>query len=199
MSKCKCGTEARFPGLVRAQVNDFTRIITFQAGYRCTETGDHSHGVSGVDMLWLLKNRFGAVQFMTMTGWYPVTGNNLIGEKATVLPADLGYHSLKPMYEGQDSRDDCPWLDGKPCYYDGSGLNARTPFMLLTTVGEEAVWKYLEEYHVSTFGQLHELELEELLVASHDARALADSPLPLSDLAEEAGYLALASHLRSIA
>jgi len=96
------------------------------------------------------------------------------------MAADLGYHSRVPMYEGQEpmgsvdyklSMDEskeglekfqsgrtatdtftpCPYLDGAPCYYDGSGLNAERVLQILIEQGGEAVWKYLEDYYHSTF------------------------------------------------
>lgn len=95
----------------------------------------------------------------------------------TPMAADLGYHSRVPMYEGQPAMgaiktdikmDDtkegiekfnitttetmkytpCEYLDGEPCYYDGSSLNAVDVMKILIEQGSEAVWKYLEEcYH----------------------------------------------------
>lgn len=99
------------------------------------------------------------------------------------MPADLGYHSRVPMYEGQtpmgsqkkipgaiernlkikdaskwepvyEQTDDfhpCKWLDGAPCYYDGSGLNAEPVFELLIEKGSDAVWEYLENYYEEVF------------------------------------------------
>jgi hypothetical protein len=42
-------------------------------------------------------------------------------------------------------------LDGSPCFYDGSGLNAAGVFALLVMEGSEAVWERLERYYRSTF------------------------------------------------
>ena len=71
------------------------------------------------------------------------------------LPADLGFHSPKPVYKGQRrSSNECQYLDGKPCYYDGSGLNAKRVFGILVKKGGEAVWKELEDYYKETFGEL---------------------------------------------
>lgn len=89
------------------------------------------------------------------------------------LPADLGYHSPVPQYEGQlpigiriKYNDDyseelgtegeariCEYL-GKPCYYDGSGLNAERIYHIMLQEGEKGVWRELEEYYVELFGEL---------------------------------------------
>lgn len=39
---------------------------------------------------------------------------------------DLGYHSPQPTFDGQEPiSDSCEFLDGMPCYYDGSSLSAQ--------------------------------------------------------------------------
>lgn len=45
----------------------------------------------------------------------------------------------------------CEILDGKRCWYDGSGLAAKDVYEILINKGEEAVWKELEGYYKSTF------------------------------------------------
>jgi hypothetical protein len=96
------------------------------------------------------------------------------------MAADLGYHSKFPLYEGQEPMgavdrkfhtDDlkegldrfqisatatgtftpCPYLDGAPCYYDGSGLNAERVLKMLIEKGGEAVWREMEECYLATF------------------------------------------------
>lgn len=97
------------------------------------------------------------------------------------MAADLGYHSPAPRYEGQEpigstkvkwvdgkigerglkvpeseptgTFTPCPYLDGKPCYYDGSGLNAERIFDVLTAEGDVGVWRELEAYYHETFAQ----------------------------------------------
>ena len=97
----------------------------------------------------VLKGSKGAVQFVLLLGW------NIKGREVDHLfpmPADLGYHSPVPMYDGHDPiQEECQYLDGKPCYYDGSGLNAERIFEVLKQKGSEAVWKELEEYYKSIF------------------------------------------------
>ena len=68
------------------------------------------------------------------------------------MPADLGYHSLKPTYEEQSiCTESCEYLDGKPCYYDGSGLNAKRIYNILVNEGDSGVWKELENFYNEIF------------------------------------------------
>lgn len=70
------------------------------------------------------------------------------------LPTDLGYHSFTPRYEDQTCiSESCEWLDGKPCYYDGSGLNAERIYDVLLKEGDEGVWRELEIYYMELFEQ----------------------------------------------
>ena len=69
-----------------------------------------------------------------------------------MMPADLGYHSKTPQYEGQEVMDDaCEFCDGQPCYYDGSGLNATDAMYALVNGGETALWAFLDAYYEAVF------------------------------------------------
>lgn len=61
------------------------------------------------------------------------------------LPTDLGYHSATPIWGYEAEYDPCHVL-GIACYYDGSSLNAATGLSILTEVGPEATWLWLEGY-----------------------------------------------------
>lgn len=45
----------------------------------------------------------------------------------------------------------CEYLDGEPCYYDGSGLNADRIWLVLLHEGSEGVWRELEQYYADVF------------------------------------------------
>jgi hypothetical protein len=108
-------------------------------------------------MLFYVIGKCGVIQFMLMTGWSkgcipppdtPWQKMRVIDEECgKPMPADLGYHSPVPMYEGQTKVDSCEFMpDG--CYYDGSSLNADRIFSILVHEGGDAVWAALEqEYH----------------------------------------------------
>ena len=114
-----------------------------------------NYGIHGAELRFLLKGPVGAVQFLIYTNWQlkhveeefrnKDTGDHIL---CRPMPADIGYHSFIPRYEGQEIiQENCPYLDGKPCYYDGSGLNALRVFELMVKEGGEAMWKYLEGYY----------------------------------------------------
>lgn len=68
------------------------------------------------------------------------------------MAADIGFHSIKPMYDGQEGRPDCKFLRDTTqlCYYDGSGLNAQNVYKkFLKTFDPETIWVELEKYYLS--------------------------------------------------
>lgn len=127
------------------------REITFRPAFDKRNTDPKKdYGIHGVDMLWVLKGYHGAVQFIVYTGWQ-IDGI----QDSQVCPADLGYHSKKPMYHGQEPMTNkCAHLGGKKCYYDGSGLAAEELFRTLKTKGSDGVWAELEQYYIRVFGVL---------------------------------------------
>jgi hypothetical protein len=170
----------------------FERIVEMQPAFDKRDPDPRkNYGIHGVTLRMILKGAEGAVQFVLYTNWQLphvmeeqlARGDHLFCEP---LPADLGYHSPRPMYEGHepmgakrtkfidnDGRfdevyplntldkiieseptgtfDPCPYLDGKPCYYDGSGLQAERIYNVLLAEGSDGVWRALEEYYRSTF------------------------------------------------
>lgn len=135
------------------------RIVKFLPAWdKRSNDPSKDYGVHGVDLRMYLKGELGAVQFVLYTGWHlPHVQEewNSRNYHPKPLPADIGYHSPKPMYEGQEiCSDSCELLDGKPCYYDGSGLMAEEVFKILLTEGSDGVWKNLEERYIDLFGEL---------------------------------------------
>lgn len=116
------------------------------------------YGVHGVEIVFILKGEQGAVQFLVYTHWMLSHVQKELDAKETdhlfchPSPADLGYHSYVPRYEGQASiTDNCETLDGKPCYYDGSGLGAIPIYQVLLKEGDDGVWRELELYYQQVF------------------------------------------------
>lgn len=99
----------------------------------------------------------GAVQWYTSTGWYlaavrEIAASNPYRERDKLEGWDLGYHALEPQYEGQNvSRESCEYCGGKPCYYDGSSLQAKELEEGFLAGGPEWVFKKLREYYAYTF------------------------------------------------
>lgn len=121
--------------------------------------------VHGVNLRFLLKGKHGVIQFLIYTNWMlphnqkEIDGQELLDEPCRYLfhkplPADIGYHSYIPTYKNQEPlTDNCKYLDSKPCYYDGSGLQAEKLFDIMVKGGHEAMWDYMIEHYNRTFKQ----------------------------------------------
>lgn len=142
--------ERTLPDPVWAPTGDgFERAIVFEQGWN--DRGGQ-YGVHGMEIRFLLRGPKGVTQFAMNTGWIP-------GEKgvsptlADYFPSgsDLGYHAIEPQYDREmeqiGGRESCPFLDGKPCFYDGSGLQAEPVLADFIQRGEVAVWEALRERH----------------------------------------------------
>jgi hypothetical protein len=114
----------------------FRRITEWEPAYNRIAEG---YGRHGMNLRFVLVGEKGAVQFMLFTNWLTSAdrSDNKHGgvrcsdglrrkDDLSPMPADLGYHSLTPMYEDQRDRGDCAYLDGRPCYYDGGLRKAQT-------------------------------------------------------------------------
>lgn len=117
---------------------------------------DKNYGIHGMNLRFVLKGDKGATQFIVYTNWHLPHVQKELEDKGTVcliapMPADVGYHSPIPQYEGQEPiSEDCEYIGG-PCYYDGSGLRAISVFERFTAEGADAVWKELEEEYNRLF------------------------------------------------
>jgi hypothetical protein len=146
------------------------RIVRFEQGHDCIKfeckfdkdtcipREGGSHGKHGLSIRFVLKGDKGAVQFLIYTGWLPQYAegwaqiSSIRDWGCGMMPADLGYHSKTPTYEGQTSMtESCEYCDGEPCYYDGSTLNASNAMYVLVNGGDEALWTYLEQYYEAIF------------------------------------------------
>ena len=140
------------------------KIIEFKKAFdRRNIDPAKNYGIHGVEIRFILKGDKGAVQFLLFTNWQlpHVTQemiNKPINDRLDIkcmwlpLPADIGYHSPKPLYEGQESiTKSCEYLDNKPCYYDVSGLNAERYYNILLEQGGDGLWDAMEEYYNEIF------------------------------------------------
>lgn len=147
---------------MESKVGEFTRVIEFTPAYdRRNSDPKRNYGVHGVDLRFLLKGSNGAIQFLLFTGWHlPHVREEHKQRDASAyrlgfpIAADLGYHSFVPRYAGQEPMtEDCPVLDGKRCYCDGSGLQAEPVFDILVEQGEEKMWEKLQEEYEFRLGE----------------------------------------------
>lgn len=133
----------------------FRREVVFHPAYdKRNSDPNKNYGIHGVNLTFYLHGPKGVIQFVIYTNWqlphvqaefdarpphreYPYLFHS-------PQPADIGYHSPVPMYEGQTPmKGECSILGGK-CYYDGSSLMAEDVFKVLVEGGDEALWKELE-------------------------------------------------------
>ena len=141
------------------------RSVTFSAAYDKRDKDPcKDYGIHGVEIKFLLKGAEGATQFVLYTNWHlphvtkemsmryyePIDNDPHWMERPQ--PADLGYHSLVPQYDGQTVvNEECSVLDGRPCYYDSFGLRAEVVYHELLTKGDQGVWAALEEEYKRLF------------------------------------------------
>lgn len=181
---------------------NFQEIIQFIPAYDKRDPDPKKNfGIHSVELRMVLKGPEGAVQFVLYTQWMlphvqenldqktiksiakePASGQTQLACFYHPLPADLGYHSPKPMYPDQKPMGSekfdflntetlrgetgdieiptrvetgtftpCEYLDGKPCYYDGSTLNAERIYDVLVAEGSAGVWRELRDYYDLTF------------------------------------------------
>ena len=181
----------------------FEQITEFTPAYdRRDPDPKKNFGIHGVDLRMVLKGPEGAVRFVVYTNWQlpHVTKENhtlarigkltdtLMGCLFDPMPADLGYHSPKPMYPDQkpmgaekldfDHKETLKGLSGDieipttvktgtftPCEYlgggpcyDGSTMNAERIYEVLLREGSKGVWRELREYYNGVFGAKSEIQ-----------------------------------------
>lgn len=136
----------------------FERRVDLHAAYdKRNPDPRKNYGIHGVDMRMYLIGQEGVVQFVLYTNWHlPHVEAEFDARPERdrwldrPMPADLGYHSKTPMYEGHEPMEDCDLL-GCRCYYDGSGLNAERIYGVLLKEGSDGVWRELESYYRDVF------------------------------------------------
>lgn len=150
----KCSREDRgVPGHIQQNVNGFIHRVDFEPGYdHWTVPCEVGHGRHGMNLRFIVQGEEGATQFLMYTPWIPGSVSNIgdvADSGARTMAADLGYHWLRPTYEGQDfTHEGCDYLAGATCYYDGSGLNAGPVMAAFFEEGVDALWRILENYYL---------------------------------------------------
>lgn len=123
------------------------RIVSFSKPY---DTEKNGIGSAICRMILLHQNQ--AVHFVFSTGIYlPRTIEKLVHKPYMgSMGYDVGYHAIKPQYEGQEARDNCDVIFG-PCYSDGSALRADEWHKIFVEEGDEKIWSMLEEFWKEMF------------------------------------------------
>lgn len=171
------------------------RITRMNAAYdKRSKDPKKDFGIHCVQVYMVLKGKLGAVHFTFSTGMFlPETYDRLASENALTpqkfsesgdwfavnkpMGYDVGYHSPKPGFEGQEVRwptkmrktgpkpfdvkfdkigkkpPVCEWI-GVPCYTDGSALRAEEWMNVLLKEGSEKIWEMLEDEYKDRFGKL---------------------------------------------
>ncbi len=111
-----------------------------------------NYGIGSVRMLFVLKGDKGAITFSCSTGMYLPQQVSEHGREPwnQWQPMGYGVWYCSPIpQEGQTPREDCEWLDGKPCYGDGSCMASDDVMDALLRDGEDGVWRELERFYKS--------------------------------------------------
>ncbi len=153
------GYKAKIREMFKLTSGGFERIIEFSPAFdKRDDDPKKNYGIGAVKIRFVLKGKKGAIQFVVGTDWYLPHNQKEVGNsiRGGIKPDgwDVGYHSPKPIYEGQTSMGEaCQYLDGRDCYYDGSGLRAdEWVEKYLLRGGSDAVWRAIEREYVRVFG-----------------------------------------------
>lgn len=141
-------------------MNTFERRVEITPAYDKRSTDPKkNYGIGGCTVRFLLTGPQGAMQFVVLTDWYLPHTKRELRENGTLrsdlypMAFDLGYHSPKPMHEGQSPMEqECDVLGGQ-CYYDGTTLGAEPIVDVMLREGSEGVWRELEKQYEIRFGE----------------------------------------------
>lgn len=137
---------------------DFTRRVEAEPAFDLRSPDpNHDRGIHGVTLRFIVARDRRAVVFLLFTNWYlPHVAVELADRPDAIallkpIPAEVGYHSPEPLYDGQKLLiEDCPYTGGA-CYSDGSFLSAVQAFETLVTGGTTALWAWLDNRWRETF------------------------------------------------
>lgn len=125
---------------------------------RDTPPGGRSFGINSMDLIFIVRGPLGAVNWTLSTGWYVESARSpshrFDRTDQKPWPIDLGYHSHKPAdYQSatEPSQPSCTFLDGAPCWYDGTSLGAEDLLEGFLAGGDAWLWPKLEAIYHSRF------------------------------------------------
>lgn len=140
----------------RGSLGDLEAFIYFESAFDCRmghcrtcDAGRKAdHGRGSVRMNWVVRGHDFVVQWSVFTPWShsstPQDVSRRLSDLGRPAPtASVDYHSLLPVYDGQEAMSACSWFDGDPrCYFDGTGL-VDDLWWTFTDQGDEAAWEWL--------------------------------------------------------
>jgi hypothetical protein len=153
-------------------MSEFKRITEWAAAYDKRAEG---YGIHGMELWFTLVGPQAAISFSLSTNWqtsrvrseydagayrtsdggrsdgHSKYGDGRIMCLARPHPDRIGYHARERQFESDTAQKDCPYLDGAPCFGDGSGIRAKHFFDIFTDGGEEALWAALREEYDARF------------------------------------------------
>ncbi len=145
---------------IKQDVNGFTRELCISPPFdRRNADPSKNYGIHGMEFRFHLIKDNCAMQFVAYTGLQlPHVMQELWDKRDSRYNpfegqgADVGYHSIKPMYDDQTKMSDKCEVTGVACYYDGSGLRAREWYKVWLSEGNDRIWELLEEAYRERFG-----------------------------------------------
>jgi hypothetical protein len=102
--------------------------------------------------VFVVAGREGAVTLTVMTGWAGGESEEHPGRRPLGMHrplAVLGFHP--PASPGDPKAQECPYLGGRACRHDSSGLAGDRLFSLMLAEGHAALWRALEEHYAAEF------------------------------------------------
>ena len=116
------------------------------------------YGKTAYKVFFILKGKKGAVTFL-----FSMSNKNC-GEESPpdqmkgLFGMGVDYHSAVPVDSWQKEnkedaivKESCEFLDGKPCYMDGSSLLADEYLRVMKKSGSDRVWELLEDFYKNEF------------------------------------------------
>ena len=135
----------------------FERIVKVSPAFDKRDANPaKNYGIGSCRITFILKGELGAIQFVISTDWYVQSAREHLKRfppRHSGKPDgwDVGYHSPKPMYEGQSVQvSDCD-LVGGPCHYDGSSCLADEWVEDFVAGGTEWLWPKMEAEYGERF------------------------------------------------
>jgi len=139
----------------------FERWVHFEPSRNwIRDTPSRNYGITTASITFFVRGPKGVVQWKIGTEWGIKSVRDHLAKfsvrniEEMRMPSgwDLGYHSYRPMYEGQEPlTESCPILNGDRCYYNGSSLNADYLIEGFLAGGTDWLWPKLEEVYRAQF------------------------------------------------